>query len=71
MDIRLNRLNQHDRIKVERLISVINSGKSDNNILKQFGRLMTIADSYDYLPSDNDSVDLNIEIYQTVWAEAS
>lgn len=71
LDVRLGRLNHHDRLEAERLISVINSDKSDNNILKQFGRLMTIADSYDYLASDKDSVDINIEIYQSVWAEAS
>jgi len=71
LDIRLNRLNQLDRLEAGKLISVINSGTSDNNVLKQFGRLMTIADSYDYILPDNDSVDLNIEIYQAVWAEAS
>jgi pimeloyl-ACP methyl ester carboxylesterase len=68
---RLNRLNQHYRLEAERLISIINLGKSDNDILKKFGKLMSIADSYDYMPSDNDSVDFNIVIYQAVWADAS
>ncbi len=68
---RLNRLDQKDRLEAERLILIINSGRPDNSIFKQFGKLMTIADSYDCLPSDNNSVDLNIEIYQAVWAEAS
>jgi pimeloyl-ACP methyl ester carboxylesterase len=71
MNIRLNRLNKQDRKEAERLISVINSDGSDNEILRRFGKLMTIADSYDYLPVDNDSVDLDLTIYQSVWAEAS
>ncbi|ASB50264.1 alpha/beta fold hydrolase [Alkalitalea saponilacus] len=32
---------------------------------------MAIADSYDYLPFDDDSVKLNIEIHQSIWTEAS
>jgi len=71
MSIRLNRLNPQDRKEAEKLISDINSDGSDNEILKRFGKLMTIADSYDYLPVDNVSVDLDLTIYQSVWAEAS
>lgn len=71
MSIRLNRLNQQDREEAERLISAINSDDSDNEILRRFGKLMTIADSYDYLPVDNDLVDLDLTIYQSIWAEAS
>ncbi len=70
INIRLKRLNQNQRKEIERLISDMNSGKLDNNTFKQFGQLMTIADSYDYLPSEKESVDFNIEIYQAVWAEA-
>jgi len=65
MSTRLNRLNQQDRKEAERLISVINSDNSDNETLRRFGKLMTIADSYDYQPEDNDSVDLDLTIYQS------
>jgi pimeloyl-ACP methyl ester carboxylesterase len=71
MNIRLARLNPQDRGEAERLITMINSGDTKNETLKNFGRLMTIADTYDYLPSDNDPVDLNMQIYQPVWAEAT
>jgi pimeloyl-ACP methyl ester carboxylesterase len=71
MNIRLNRLNQQDRKEAERLISIINSDNSDNETLRSFGILMSIADSFDYLPLSNDSVDLNLTIYQSVWTEAS
>lgn len=71
MSIRLNRLNSKDRKEAERLLSLINSDGLDNEKLKRFGKLMTIADSYDYLPVDNVSVDLDLTIYQSVWPEAS
>lgn len=71
MSLRLNRLNQKDRKEAERLISVINSENSDNEILRRFGKLITIADSCEYLPVDNDLEDLDLTIYQSVWAEAS
>ena len=71
MSIRLNRLNPDDRIEAERLLSVINSEDSDHESLNRFGKLMSIADSYDYQPEDNDSVDLDMAIYQSVWSEAS
>lgn len=71
MSIRLNRLNQSDRKEAERLISIINSGNSNDETLKQFGKLMTIADSYDYLPGNDDLVDINMQIFQSVWTEAS
>lgn len=71
MSIRLNRLNPDERKEAERLISIINSEGSNHESLNRFGKLMSIADSYDYQPEENDSVDLDIEIYQSVWAEAS
>lgn len=71
MDIRLNRLNGKDRKEAEKLISIINSGNSDNEIIRHFGGLMTIADSFDYLPENNSSVNIDMAIYKSVWEEAS
>jgi pimeloyl-ACP methyl ester carboxylesterase len=71
INIRLNRLNQQDKKEAEIIISAINSDNSDNETLRRFGKLMTIADSYDYQPLDNDSEDLDMTIYQPVWTEAS
>lgn len=71
MNIRLNRLNRQDRQAAERLIAVIKSGSADNETLRRFGKLMTIADSYDYQPGDDDGVEVDWTIYQSVWSEAS
>lgn len=71
IEIRLNRLSESNREEAEKIISMINSGNTENEILKRFGELMTIADSFDYLHTENDSIRLNMEIYQSVWQEAS
>jgi pimeloyl-ACP methyl ester carboxylesterase len=71
MKIRLDRLSVEEREKAERLISAIDSGDAGNATLKEFGELMTIADSYDYLRSNDGTVDLDIQIYRSVWAEAA
>jgi pimeloyl-ACP methyl ester carboxylesterase len=71
MRIRLNRLSHKERTEAERLISVLKSDNSDNESLRRFGKLMTIADSYYYLWEENDSVDIDFTIYKAVWEEAS
>lgn len=71
MKIRLERLEQYDREEALNLISLINSGNSDNDTLNRFGKLMSIADSYEYQPVDNDSVSIDMEIYQSIWPEAA
>jgi len=71
MKIRLNRLSKSNREEAEKIIATINANNSDNETLKRFGELMTIADSFDYLSDDSDSIELNMEIYQSVWQEAA
>lgn len=71
IEIRLKRLSHDHRREAERLITLINSQQTDNDTLKQFGRLMTMADSYDFLTEPEDTIDLDMEIHRSVWAEAS
>lgn len=71
MNTRLKRLNQHDRKEAKRLFSIIQSDSSNNKVLSQFGKLMTIADSSCYCPSDVESVIVNMSTHQAIWAEAT
>ena len=71
MKIRLERLNHQDRAEVEMLMAQICLGCSDNQVLKRFGKLMTIADSYDLVDDLEDDVVLNMEIHSLVWTEAA
>lgn len=71
MTVRLDRLNHADKNEAQGLIQKINSGDTDIKAFKRFGELMTIADSYDYQPIENETIDLDMDIFQSVWQEAS
>lgn len=71
MKIRLNRLSKSDREEAEKIITTINTNSSNKETLKRFGELMAIADSFDYIADESDSIELNMEIYKSVWLEAS
>lgn len=71
MSVRLARLNQSNRNEAKCILSKINSGNTSDELLKQFGRLMTRADSFEHLPEAEDQESLNMQIFQSVWREAS
>ncbi|MFO8000915.1 MAG: alpha/beta hydrolase, partial [Marinilabilia sp.] len=71
MRIRLNRLNNQDRKEAERLMAFIRAGRGDNAILGRFGKLMTIADSFDPDPHESKPVVPDMKIYQSIEPEAS
>jgi len=69
--IRLNRLEEKDKREVIMLLSIIEAGNTENETLKRFGELMTIADSYDFQSIKNEAIDFNMDVFQTVWQEAA
>lgn len=73
MNVRLSRLSKNEREEAENLISKLNSENVENETLKKFGKLMMIADSYDHFPIDKHLIDLdiNMQIFKSVWEEAS
>ncbi|MHA7111033.1 alpha/beta fold hydrolase [Sunxiuqinia elliptica] len=71
IDIRLSRLSQANREEAEYLLCKIHSGNTDNQTLRDFGRLMNLADSFDYEGNSQEQIELDMEIYQSVWPEAS
>ena len=71
MTVRLGRLNQTDKNEAQRLIQKIKACDTGSDTLRRFGELMTIADSYDYQPIENEMIDFDINIFQSVWQEAS
>lgn len=71
MSIRLNRLNPLEKKEAKKLISNINSGNSDSETLSRFGKLMAIADAFDPEPDDDDPIEPDMEVFQSVWAEAA
>lgn len=71
MSIRLSRLKPQQREEAEHLIRRIQCEKAGSEDFRQFGKLMQRADSYDHCTPDDDLPGLNMDIFQTVWAEAS
>jgi pimeloyl-ACP methyl ester carboxylesterase len=71
MSLRRSRLSPEERAETQALMAKINAGNRDDELLARFGELMTIADSYDYMPVANESVHVNMEVYQSVWTEAA
>ncbi|WP_320053201.1 alpha/beta hydrolase [uncultured Acetobacteroides sp.] len=71
MEIRVQRLNKGDRADAEALMVQLSNENSDVKVLERFGKLMTMADSYDYLPDLDCSVVLNLAIHTSVWKEAA
>lgn len=71
MKIRLERLNPQERAEAEMLMAQICLDSSDDQVLKRFGELMIIADSYDLMDDSEDEVVLNMEIHSLVWKEAA
>jgi len=72
METRLNRLNEEDKLKVHSLKQALNdtSVENKNATMAQFGKLMFQADSFDPLPFDNEELNVQYDIFQSVWKEA-
>jgi len=72
MDTRLNRLNEKEKIEAQELLKELgNSITKNKSALKKFGGLIEKADSFNLLPNDKEEVEIQQDIYQAVWPEAS
>ncbi len=74
MPRRLSRLLPHDKLRAEELLKIVQDNKKskDDELLKEFGALMSKADSYNPLPTSgkDDEVKVDMDIYQKVRGEA-
>ena len=73
MKIRINRLSKVDREETFSLMLVLNdlSPGDKNASLARFGQLISLADSYDSLPHNNELLECRYDINKNVWEEAS
>ncbi len=71
--IRMERLNSHDRQEVERISEKLSSGSPENkdDILKRFGGIISRADQYDPAPDTKEDVCISYHIYKKVWLQAA
>jgi pimeloyl-ACP methyl ester carboxylesterase len=75
MQIRLGRLGQTERDEAEQILTEIEEGHQDPSSFRRFGRLMASVDSYRRIPDEKtgeaDAAEPDMDIYQSVWSEAS
>lgn len=75
MNTRISRLNNVDRIKLNLFSSKLSSpeSKNKNSILREFGALMSITDSFEPSKKDLNQNDIIFreDIYEKIWEEAS
>lgn len=72
MDTRLSRLNHKEKIEAQELLRELGNSTTDNNrALKKFGKLISTTDSYYPLPNDKGKIEVQQNVYQGVWPEAS
>ena len=70
MKIRQGRMSAQEQDKLQKLMLLISSGNTDNETMACFGELISKADSYEPVPEPND-IDPDMDIFKSVWAEAS
>lgn len=73
ISIRLERLTEKERGEVKYLQRILTnaSDKERKAALRNFGRLMTKADSFHPVGELNDVIDYQPEVFDSVWGEAS
>jgi pimeloyl-ACP methyl ester carboxylesterase len=73
MVTRLSRLTEDEKTKLNSLMESLNNSSSKNTeiLMKDFGRLMSKADSYQPISHDNTVTEFQLDIYKKVWSEAS
>jgi pimeloyl-ACP methyl ester carboxylesterase len=70
---RMSRLNETERFEVESLTQLLTApvANNRNHALERFGTLLSKADAYDPVFDDSDTVDIQFNIFRSVWREAA
>ncbi len=72
-ETRLSRLTDEEKDKVEFLKQILNNSNSGkkNEAFCRLGKIFSKADSYDPVIDENETINCNFDICQSVWDEAS
>ncbi len=70
---RLSRLSEEERAEVESLYEIMDdsAAKNRSEALARFGALFSKADAYDLMKHESEAIDLDPDIFQSVWGEAA
>jgi pimeloyl-ACP methyl ester carboxylesterase len=71
-DLRMARITLQEKVEVEKLVKLLNNQGIENNkaIFKRFGEIMSKADSYEAIISDNDETEYQPDVFFSIWNEA-
>lgn len=72
METRMGRLGQDERTDAARILSQLEIAGADDkgDLLSEFGRLMSKADSYDAVEHGEDAISCDYDAFRNVWREA-
>jgi len=72
MKTRLSRLSEEEREEALSLMETLNDPaiEDKNKPMARLGKLISKADSYNPLPRDNETLECQYDIYQSVWEQA-
>jgi len=72
METRLGRLTEEERASFDELSKALDDpANSDKDaIFAQLGELTSKADAYESLPHENDTIECDVALFQSVWQEA-
>jgi pimeloyl-ACP methyl ester carboxylesterase len=71
MTKRRNRMNIVDQKNYAELMKKLSTASDKNAVMRDLGKLMSKIDSFNALPVETNLVNIDFEIYQSVWEEAS
>ena len=72
MDTRMSRLGENERNEALSLMEAFNdpATQNKNSLMARFGKLISKADSYDPMPHDDEILEYQYELSQSVWEQA-
>jgi pimeloyl-ACP methyl ester carboxylesterase len=72
-ETRLNRLNDEDRREAQALAQALRDPANEDKsaTFARFGALCSQADAYDPIEHASDIIDVQVEVFQSVWEEAA
>jgi pimeloyl-ACP methyl ester carboxylesterase len=72
METRLGRLGAEEREETLSLMAALNypSAEDKNTLMARLGELLSRADTYDPLPHDDEVLECQYDIFQSVWEQA-
>jgi len=71
MKTRLSRLSDEDKIRFNTLTKQLNGKNNKKTIFAQIGKLISKSDSYKPILHQDETIEIQYNLYQNVWNEAS